>query len=63
MADNKAQIKELIDSVGAVAEMSLVFFRSVLGAGGTIEESMRLTQVFIAAQIWGKPQEEGNGGD
>lgn len=56
------QVEKLIDGFGAIAEMSLVFFRGALGAGATTEEAMRLTQVFIAAQIWGRPKTEEDDG-
>lgn len=57
MAGNKKaeneQMKGLIDTLGAVAEMSLVFYRDTLGAGATPDEAFKLTQAFIAANIFG----------
>lgn len=45
--------------------MTKIFYRNVIEAGGTQEEAMRLTQVFIAASILngnnGK-KEDANGG-
>lgn len=55
-ADNKSQneqLKRLIEALGTVAEMSLVFYRDVLQAGATYEEALKLTQAFIAANIFG----------
>lgn len=52
----KDKIEELRQGVGAMAEMSLIFFRAVLGSGASMEEALRLTQAFVSAQIYGKPQ-------
>ena len=46
-------VKELVNALGAVAEMSLVFYRDVLNAGATPDEAFKLTQAFIAANIFG----------
>lgn len=57
MADKKPpindQVKALTDALGAVAEMSLIFYRDVLAVGATYEEATKLTQAFIAANIYG----------
>lgn len=50
------QMKGLIDALGAVAEMSLVFYRDTLGAGATPDEAFKLTQAFIAASLYGNNQ-------
>lgn len=55
---NEKQLKEFINAIGAVAEMTLIFYRDVIKAGGTQEEAMRLTQAFIAASIFGKNNEK-----
>lgn len=47
------QMKDFINAIGAVAEMTLLFYRNTLGAGATPEEALRLTQAFIAATIFG----------
>ena len=39
-----------------MAEMSLIFFRAVLGSGASMEEALRLTQAFLSAQIYGRPK-------
>lgn len=50
---NNEQVRGLIEALGAVAEMSLVFYRSTLAVGATNEEATKLTQAFIAANIFG----------
>lgn len=54
----KDKVEELRQSVGAMAEMSLIFFRAVLGSGASMEEALRLTQAFVSAQIYGRPKNE-----
>lgn len=54
----KDKVEELRQSVGAMAEMSLIFFRAALGSGASMEEALRLTQVFISAQIYGGQKNE-----
>ncbi len=45
MENNKApNIEALEKSLGATAEMSLIFMRATLGAGATTEEAIRVTQ-------------------
>lgn len=55
--DNKS-VKELLNALGAVAEMSLSFYRAVLDAGATKEESFVLLQSFISVFICGKKEAE-----
>lgn len=54
----KDKVEELRQSVGAMDEMSLIFFRAVLGSGASMEEALRLTQAFVSAQIYGRPKNE-----
>ena len=54
----KDKVEELRQSVGAMTEMSLIFFRAVLGSGASMEEALRLTQAFVSAQIYGRPKNE-----
>ena len=54
----KDKVEELRQGVGAMAEMSLIVFRAVLGAGASMEEALRLTQAFVSAQIYGRPKNE-----
>lgn len=46
-------VKNLINALGALSEMSLVFYRDTLRAGATHEEALKLSQAFIAAYIFG----------
>ena len=60
-AKNEA-VKDFVNALGAIAEMSLVFYRDVLNSGATPDEAFKLTQAFIAANIFGnagrsKPEE------
>lgn len=51
------EIEEFRKSVGVQAEMTLIYFRAILGAGGTMEEAMRLTQAYVAGMFFGRPQQ------
>lgn len=57
---NNNSVKELLNAVGAVAEMSLNFYRAVLNTGATKEEAVVLLQSFISAFIHGNKRVEGN---
>ena len=46
-------VKELLNALGVIGEMSLAFYRNVLNAGATSDEAFKLTQAFIAANIYG----------
>ena len=50
---NKQQLKEFFTAIGTLAEISLLFYRSVISAKATPEEAMRITQAFIAATLNG----------
>ena len=54
---NNDAVKELLNAVGALAEMSLNFYRAVLNAGATREEAFVLLQSFISASIHGSKEE------
>ena len=54
---NNAAVKEQLNAVGALAEMSLNFYRAVLNAGATREEAFVLLQSFISASIHGNKEE------
>lgn len=49
-------MKDLLNALGAIAEMTLVFYRDTLNAGATAEEAFKLTQAFIAASLYGNTQ-------
>lgn len=51
----KPNMEDMIKSVGVTAEMGLIFFRTTLGAGATMEEAMRMTQVYLSAILFGRP--------
>ena len=59
---DKNQLKEFMNAIGAVAETTLIFYRSIIKAGGTQEEATRLTQALIAATIFGDKHGQENGG-
>ena len=48
---NNKSVRELLNALGAVAEMSLSFYRDVLNAGATEEESFVLLKSFISVLI------------
>lgn len=54
---NNDAVRELLNAVGALAEMSLNFYRAVLNAGATKEEAFVLLQSFISATIRGGKEE------
>lgn len=58
---NKKQLQEFVNTLGAIAEMTLIFYRDVIKAGGTQEEAMRLTQAFVSAFIFGGKRDRENG--
>lgn len=47
------QMKELVNAIGVIAETSLLYYRTIVGAGATPEEAVRLTQAYIAALMFG----------
>ena len=53
---NNDTVKELLNAVGALAEMSLNLYRAVLNAGATREEAFVLLQSFISASIHGNKE-------
>lgn len=54
---NNDAVRELLNAVGALAEMSLNFYRAVLNAGATKEEAFVLLQSFIYAFTHGNKEE------
>lgn len=53
---NNDAVRELLNAVGALAEMSLNFYRASLNAGATKEEAFVLLQSFISASIHGSKE-------
>lgn len=56
---NNDAVRELLNAVGALAEMSLNFYRNLIDAGATPKEATTLTQAFIAANIFGQQAKGG----
>lgn len=54
---NNDAVRELLNAVGALAEMSLNFYRALVNAGATEEEAFVLLQSFISATIHGRKVE------
>lgn len=52
--NKRPNVEELRQSLGAAAEMALIFMRAALGAGANMEEATRLTQAYIAALLFGR---------
>lgn len=50
---DKNQLKEFMNAIGMIGETALIFYRSVVEAGGSQEEAMRLTQALISATLFG----------
>lgn len=46
--------KDLINAIGATAEMGLVFYRAAIKTGANREEAKDLTQAYIGAVMFGK---------
>ena len=53
---NNDAVRELLNAVGALAEMSLNFYRALLNAGATKEEAFVLSRSFISATIHGSKE-------
>lgn len=54
---NNDAVKELLNAVGALAEMSLNFYRAAINSGATREEACVLVQSLISAFIYGKRED------
>ena len=54
---NNDAVKELLNAVGALAEMSMFFYRAAINSGATREEAGVLVQSFISASIHGNKEE------
>lgn len=54
-------MEELINAVGALAEMALLFYKATIDAGATEEQANALTTAFLRASLQknGKNKEEG----
>ena len=54
---NNNAVKDLLNAVGALAEMSLFFYRAAINSGATREEACVLVQSFISASIHGNKED------
>lgn len=54
---NNDAVRKILDAIGALAEMSLNFYRAALNAGATKEEAFVLLQSFISASIHGNKED------
>ena len=49
--------QDLINSVGAVAEMSWIFYTAVREAGANVSEAALLTRQYLIATMYGKDRD------
>lgn len=50
-------LKDILNAIGVLAETSLNFYRSLVQAGATEEETKALIQAYIAAMLYGNKGE------
>lgn len=50
-------LNDVLNAIGVLAETSLNFYRSLVQAGATEEETKALTQAYIAAMMYGNKGE------
>jgi len=55
---NKEQVKQMVQAVGAMAEMGLIFYRAAIDAGADNAEAIRLTQAYLSALLFGNQQNQ-----
>lgn len=58
---NNDHLKELLNAIGVLAEMSLLFHRAVIQAGATEQEAKILTQALIRESMTSNPTRESEG--
>lgn len=58
MKRDKEEVERMIQSVGAMAEMGMTFYRAALGAGADTAEAIRLTQAYFGALLFGNQQNQ-----
>lgn len=58
---NNDRFKELFNTIGILAEMSLLFYRAVIQAGATEQEAKILTQALIRESMSNNPSQESEG--
>lgn len=58
---NSNNSNDLVNAIGSLAEMTLIFFRAILGGGGTFEEALTLTREYLYVITHPKNKEEEHG--
>ena len=58
MKRDKEEVERMIQSVGAMAEMGMTFYRAAPGAGADTAEAIRLTQAYFGALLFGNQQNQ-----
>ena len=53
------QLKSALNAIGALAEMSLVFYRAVIASGASAQEAKNVLDAYISATIYGRRQKGG----
>ena len=54
----KEQVEQMVQAVGATAEMGLIFYRAAIEAEATPAEAIRLTQAYLSALLFGNQQNQ-----
>jgi len=49
MKNDKDHLKNLINAIGTIAEMTLIFYHTLKTSGATNEEAIKLTEAYIEA--------------
>lgn len=57
--DKPNELQELINSVGAMAEMTALYRKGLLAQGVPSDEAVKYTAAFIAAALGGGKSEQG----
>ena len=52
---NKEAMSNALDALGALAEMSLVFYRAAMGAGASPKEAKNMLESYMRVTIYGCP--------
>lgn len=60
MAEKKdsEKVRQMVQAVGATAEMALVFYRAAVESDATPAEAIRLTQAYLGALLFGNQQRQ-----
>lgn len=48
---NNEDLKKFIDSIGAIAEMTLLYYKASIKAGASIPEAYILTRAFVEVML------------